>query len=587
MEKGRRYWRLASLLGALALVAGPAISLDNLYHDPQYAKDDIRALIRYVEQRAGSSDLLLYNNAIHLPIHWHYQERQDIVATALPVYPYPAGPDTEEALQQLAGQYERIWFIGDLPGDGRDDNGIVRDWISEHLAVGESYWAHGRNLEARVTVFSTGPQFTDRLPPDGIPLDLEEGDLPTLRGLRLGFEQPAALPTLWLDLYWQGGTAPSPDWQLRFALQGPDADNWADHSLSLWDQDAFSWPDEGLARLAYGIPVPPGTPPGDYQLLMSIWDKSGGQVLTGWQTLAPVTLADWSQWPRIAESSLSIQTSIRFANGLDLVGLAWATDEVRPGHNLPLDLYWRAESPPVDVLYRLEVVGPGGKILRTKEGVPGADWLTAEDWPLRTLLRENTGLYFPPDTPPGRYQLRWSLSDSGGAIGGRPAWRPWNSRYISGGSVKVNPWPLETSLPEVSHPFMASFGSAIELAGYHLAGPLPSRGDVLDLTLVWRAQQVPDTHYLVFVHLVDPQDGTIVSQLDRIPVDWLRPTTGWRRGEVVIDQYLLPIPSDLPRGSYQLYVGMYEPETWLRPPIIYQGERQPADQLLLTTLDYE
>jgi hypothetical protein len=134
---------------------------------------------------------------------------------------------------------------------------------------------------------------------------------------------------------------------------------------------------------------------------------------------------------------------------------------------------------------------------------------------------------------------------------------------------------------------MASFGSAIELAGYHLAGPLPSRGDVLDLTLVWRAQQVPDTHYLVFVHLVDPQDGTIVSQLDRIPVDWLRPTTGWRRGEVVIDQYLLPIPSDLPRGSYQLYVGMYEPETWLRPPIIYQGERQPADQLLLTTLDYE
>jgi hypothetical protein len=582
-----RRWRLAPLLGALALAVGPVISLGNLYHDPWYAKDDIRALIRHVEQRAGDSDLLLYNNAIHLPIHWHYQQRQDLAATALPVYPHPAGPDTEEALRELSTQFERIWFIGDLPGDGRDDSGVVRNWIGSHLVAGESYSAHGRNLEVRVTAFSAAPRLTEQLPPDGIPLDVEEDGLPTLRGLRLGFEQPAAVPTLWIDLYWQGGKPPSPDWQLRFALQGPDGNYWLDYSQSFWDETASSWPQESLVRLAYGVPVPAGSPPGDYQLLMSIWDKVGGQTIADWRTLTPVALADSSKWPLDAKISLSTHSAIRFANGLNLLGLSWVTNEVKPGHPLPLSLYWSAELPPVDVRYQLDLVGPGDKILRTQEAVPGADWLTPDTWPLETLVREDTGLYFPPDTPPGRYQLRWSVSDANGSVGGRPAWRPWNSQYVTLGSVTVRPWPLETSLPELSHLLLAEFGSSIELGGYQMAEELPGRGEVLDLTLYWRARQVPGSSYHVFVHLVRADDGTIVSQLDRIPVDWLRPTNGWREGEVLTDRYLLPIPSDLTPGSYQLYVGLYEPDTWLRLPITYQGERQPDDQLLLTMLDYE
>ena len=582
-----RRGRLALLLGALALAIGPSISLGNLYNDPWYAKDDVRALIRRVEQRAGDSDLLLYNNAIHLPIHWHYQERQDLAATALPVYPHPAGPDTEEALQELSTQFERIWFIGDLPGDGRDDKGVVQNWIASHLVAGESYWAHGRNLEVRVTVFSTAPRLTGQLPPDGIVLDLEGDGLPALRGLSLGFEQPAALPTLWLDLYWQGGEAPSPDWQLRFALQGSDGDHWLDYNQSLWDETAFSWPQEGLVRLAYGVSVPVGTPPGDYQLLMSIWDAVNGQTIADWQTLAPVALADSSKWPLVAKFPLSTHTTIRFANGLDLLGLTWITNEVRPGHHLPLYLYWRAELSPENVRYQLELVGRGGNILQTQDGAPGADWLTPDTWPLEAPIRESTGFYFPPDTPPGRYQLRWSISDGSGWIGGRPAWRPWNSQYVTLGSVLVQPWPLETSLPKLSHPLLAEFGSAIELVGYQMGEGSPDRGEVVDLALCWRARQVPSTSYYVFVHLVRVDDGTIEGQLDRIPVDWLRPTDGWRKGEVLTDQYLLPIPSDLAPGSYQVYVGMYERETWLRLPITYQGERQPDDQLLLTTLDYK
>jgi hypothetical protein len=529
----------------------------------------------------------VYNNAIHLPLHWHYHEREDLTATALPVYPHPAGPATEAALERLATQFERIWFIGSLPGDGRDDGGMVRRWITSQLVPRESYSAHGRNLEVRVTAFSTAPPYAEQFPSDGLRLDLEGDGTLVLRGLQLGFEQPAALPALWLNLYWQGGKAPSPDWQVRFALQGPNERHWQDFSQSLWDEATFSWPQEGLVRLDYGVPVPAGTPPGDYRLRLSIWNEADGQTLVDWQTLAPITLADSSQWPLDPEIATTTRTAIRFANGMDLLGLTWVTNEIKPGHILPLSLYWWAESPPGKVRYQLELVGSGDRILLTQDGVPGANWLTPETWPLEAPVREEMGLYFPPDTSPGRYQLRWSLSDETGPLEGRPAWRPWNSRRVSLGSVKIEPWPLETSYPELADPLFAEFGSTIELVGYQMAGSFPQRGEVLDLTLFWRARQVPDTHTHVFVHLVGTDDGTVVSQLDRIPVNWLRPTMGWREGEVLTDQYLLPIPLDLPAGSYHLYVGMYEPETRLRLPITYQGEMQPNDQLLLTTLDYE
>jgi 4-amino-4-deoxy-L-arabinose transferase-like glycosyltransferase len=59
----RRQTALLSLVGLAILLAGPAISLDNLYHNPGYAKDDMRALIQYVDQQAGGNDLILYNSS--------------------------------------------------------------------------------------------------------------------------------------------------------------------------------------------------------------------------------------------------------------------------------------------------------------------------------------------------------------------------------------------------------------------------------------------------------------------------------------------------------------------------------------------
>ncbi|MEZ4517414.1 MAG: hypothetical protein R3C44_11485 [Chloroflexota bacterium] len=64
--------------------------------------------------------------------------------------------------------------------------------------------------------------------------------------------------------------------------------------------------------------------------------------------------------------------------------------------------------------------------------------------------------------------------------------------------------------------------------------------DALPVTLVWQAEAEPTADYLTFVHLVSAETGDIVSQADRVPVDGLRPTSGWRPGEVLVDHYVLP-----------------------------------------------
>jgi 4-amino-4-deoxy-L-arabinose transferase-like glycosyltransferase len=106
----------------------------------------------------------------------------------------------------------------------------------------------------------------------------------------------------------------------------------------------------------------------------------------------------------------------------------------------------------------------------------------------------------------------------------------------------------------------AFLGEQIELAGTDLPGASWRRGDVLPLTLFWRSGPGIEADYTVFVHLLD-EDGQLVAQTDSAPVGGSRPTSSWGEGETIVDRHGLPLPDDLPSGTYQLLAGMYLPST--------------------------
>lgn len=542
------------------LLIGALLALVNLYTNPAYVKDDFRAIVRFIETRAGNRDAIVYNNAVLLPLHEHYRQRNDITVTALPTYPQLA-TGAEPELAALQRDYDRVWFITDPPADKRDERRLIQGWLDANLTRTLNRLFPARTTEARVIAYSSAVGSRPSTAMRG-----EFAGLPTLTGV--AFDSPLALPTLWVDLIWQG-ERPIFNASLLFTLTGPDGREYHREARPILPDDDTRWDETGENRIGYNLPLPPGLPPGRYALVLT---PEGNEPLS----LGTVEIAATTDWPVAPEalfgdgelSAVRGRPAVNWSSELSLAAVIPWDDAVLPGNNLPLTLYWRVGPDGADLSdlrYRLEVVGRDGHMLRAQEGRPGASWLGPA--PPGALLREVTSLYIQPDTRPGDYRLRWTLLDGEKSIG-EPA---------DSGRIRVEPWPLETEVPAAPYVVKAGFGPDIRLHSYY-AG-VPTNG-LLDLAFYWQASAAPQMDYVVFIHLVD-EAGSIVSQLDAIPAGGARPTTGWRAGEVITDIHNLPIPPDLPSGVYYLNVGLYNPDDGTRLPVTVDGAPQPDNRLQL------
>jgi mannosyltransferase len=125
----------------------------------------------------------------------------------------------------------------------------------------------------------------------------------------------------------------------------------------------------------------------------------------------------------------------------------------------------------------------------------------------------------------------------------------------------------------------------IVLLGYSQLGDQLAAGDIAQITLFLRAERTPAQRYKVFLHVLDASNQ-IVGQRDAEPGGGAQLTTLWQPGEVVADNYGLPIHPATPPGEYSVEVGLYNLETgqrlltpegewqvWLEPLAV---ERPPA-----------
>jgi len=103
-------------------------------------------------------------------------------------------------------------------------------------------------------------------------------------------------------------------------------------------------------------------------------------------------------------------------------------------------------------------------------------------------------------------------------------------------------------------------------------------GDTMGLTLRWRALQAIPSSYKVFIHVLTLDFGTLVAQRDIEPMNGLRPTNSWTPGEIINDPHQISIPQNTPAGTYQIRVGLYNPEG--RMPVVDAGQTQVTDHTI-------
>ncbi len=371
-----------------------------------------------------------------------------------------------------------------------------------------------------------------------------------------------------LRFCWRARADLLPDVFLKLSLRplagGPTLE-FNEPLLSEWrPKEVVRSEDVGLAVLPVHLPL--GALPGRYAVELMPYRLAADDTLTTWPDVSPLALGEVDVAPTVGltRSRLGAETAPLLAPRSGPLALrAWevSTQPVRAGDPVRVDLLWQAWEPtttPLTVTLSFRSL-PTGRLAAPPQAFPlpaaQADALPA------ALLRTTHILPAPRSRGDQRYLVEARLRAG-------DAWLPWRPTvWLPLGIVQVRDRPHLASTPAGATPIAAMFGDLAELTAYAVQPSARQAGEALTLTLYWRALSEQDRSYTVFVHLVNAA-GQLVAQHDGPPANGELPTTVWLAGEIIADTHTLPLPADLPAGVYTLRVGLYDPATGQRLPIV-------------------
>jgi hypothetical protein len=422
-----------------------------------------------------------------------------------------------------------------------------------------------------------------------LPVTVPAYDVQWQNGLQLrGVQTETAVGSgheWWPDLYWAG--ASNNDVIASWRLFDEAGQLWAQVDRPLWEQfPPTEWPDAGLVYQPHQVNWPAGLPPGQYQVWLRLLDTatrqpiplSDGQIRS--LILPQLTVASA---PDVAIAQLPPHTALTADYGaIALIGYQLQNDaSYRPGHLLLVDAYWQAQGPlKQDEEWVVQLLDPQGQLAAETITSPSRADYPPTQWQPGELLHGQAILVVPPRAEGGTYTVQMGLRHPANGRFLRQTW--FRHSLLTLGTIEVAAWSFETELPAMDTPLQVTFGepTLAELKGVEVGETAVSANTTLPITLFWHVQGETDSSYLVFIHLIG-SDGTIVAQNDAMPVQGSRPTTSWRGGEVLVDAYQLAVGADVAAGEYQLWVGLYDPDTGIRPLTFIDGVPEADGRILL------
>jgi serine/threonine protein kinase len=137
---------------------------------------------------------------------------------------------------------------------------------------------------------------------------------------------------------------------------------------------------------------------------------------------------------------------------------------------------------------------------------------------------------------------------------------------------------------DVPIPIEANLADLIVLKSVELPQATFRPGAVATITLHWYALHSPDKHYIVFTHLIDPDDPDGPSSVTLGDAEPYVPTSQWTAGAQIAAPHQITIPLYQPAGRYHLRVGMYEGPH--RLPVVDAGlTTAESDSILIAEVE--
>jgi hypothetical protein len=618
-------WPTATLALLFTLLAGYFYSIHNFHFNSLYASDDWRGAVRFIDDHWRPGDAVLVNAGYTYPAFLYYYPGAISWRGRLSDYqsdePGKEGPvvvqtgsiggsanlgwgspdsdfyatneeETEAALRRLLAAHPRLWMLRAYD-TVVDRNQFVRRWLDTHtVALEDQPFTGASNIRVQGYMSLQTP---------GAPTRANGAVFGQSLALR-GYDEPTTSVrtggNLDVTLYWEALERIERDYAVSLKLFDLSQDFvWAQRDeLPLGSLMRTSeWPTNLLIRHPLRLAVPSGTPPGEYELRLEVYnpytkvplplsDHASGGTFT---SLGRVNISP-PAW-LLSPPPLQHERRVNFSTRLTLLGYNLSAESLKPGEELMTELFWQARTAPLDdYIITLRMVDNVERAVAVQESRPAFDRYPTTEWQAAEVVHDPHQLTVPAMSTSGTYNLVVSVyrADDGERLpvsrkipllGGADA-LTLQTVEIQGRPVQMEPPPTIQNLLEIH------LGENVELVGYELAATQVSPGDKLKLTLYWHARGVVGRNFKVFNHLVGP-DGAIWGQRDSMPGDGTLPTAGWQPGEYLADTYEIPVKSDAPPGSYSLLVGMYDEGSGARLPAFDSQDQPLGDHVVLSEIE--
>ncbi len=416
------------------------------------------------------------------------------------------------------------------------------------------------------------------------PVDINFGGQLRLTGYALGDAgdvthmtkaQAGSNDLLWLRLAWQR-VADQPENLKVSALiytEGGRLVTQIDKLLlsNILQVGSAEWAVGAQEETYFLIPIPPATPPGSYRLQLAVYgaDSLVRLPIVDSEPGGLLTLADFTVVPArnpVQPDALDLALPVKqeLLPGLTLLGFETLPGgTVRSGDQVGASVVWQAGETaiPVDLAMSLAVKAGEGEqewLLSEPVDLAGPGYPTSH-WQPGDLLRGWLVARIPPSFEPGTYKLRLRLTAAND-----PEAEPF---ILPVGDFQVEGWSRVFAPPQPQIEVGADFAGYATLVGLDTQAIQVAPGDTLNTRLYWRAEAEFEQNHTAFIHLIGP-DGLLYGQVDQIPGAGAFPTTGWLPGEYIADDYAIPMAQNAPPGHYQIEIGMYDPHTGQRLPVL-------------------
>ena len=564
------------VIAAGALVATLAMAylpLHNVWIG-EYLKSAYNTHVKTVDLLARAGDAVILNGSSQEQLYRYYAREP------LPFYTLPRQTPLDPAatsaeLEQIAREHSGGWVFW-YATPNYDPRNVIGDWLSTHAYLSLDVYV----ANARLQYYRFAPDASLAVRKT----NLEFGD--SLNLAQYGWTDVAvpAGSTVPVDLAWRRLTGATDTPRVALRLVDASGFTWAQTDQSVGDDllKKTGWPTNGLLDDRHGIMIPTGTPPGDYQLLLNVYNDqhpnsfpvtgSGASISPGGVILATIHVDAPSRVVWTAGIAGFQPKERTFESGLALLGYA-GSEQVKAGESGYLTIVWKALVPaPAPSRLRLQLLAADGTVAEQRDLPLATNAYPTSRWQSGAVLREQYRLPVDGKLAAGDYRIA-ILPISNNSSSGDP---------VILGNLRIEAGPRPISVAPPQHPLDYSLDGKIALRGFDLVSTQARPGETLALALHWSDLAPVDGDYTVFVHVLDSRQK-VVAQHDQPPAAGQRPTSSWFPGDLILDSYQIVLPASLPPGDYAVEVGMYNPTNGARLPVA-RGGQAVGDRIILTSL---